>query len=98
LDRLVEKGYYPHRAEAIRYAIKLLVLEHGNLRLPVIVPDHVGAEEVQNLFAEFLRERNPLCSFDCPYYHSCNVNATCFQGVLAEFVFWLKAKIQGEIE
>jgi len=31
LDRLVKKGYYPNRAEAIRFAVRDLLLMHNRL-------------------------------------------------------------------
>jgi len=32
LDQLVEKRYYPDRAEAIRIAIRCLIKEHGQMK------------------------------------------------------------------
>jgi len=36
LDRLVKEHYFPHRAEAIRNAIQLLIDEHRNLSISLL--------------------------------------------------------------
>lgn len=96
LDQLVDKDFYPHRAEAIRIGIRLLVQEHGNLKVPILIPDFVGVREIQNLFRQFFTEKRTICPFHCPHHQDCYVDPGCFKRVLTDFVFWLKEKAHKE--
>lgn len=93
---LVQKGYYPNRAEAIRFSMRLLVDDHGDQSLPIAVPPYTGVKDIQALFKEFLKEGKAVCPLDCPQHKNCYVEPECFQRVLIDFVFWLKEKIHKE--
>lgn len=92
-SRLVKKGYYPNRAEAIRFSMRLLVDDHGDLSLPIAIPPYTGVKDVQNLFNEFLKEGRTLCPPDCPQHNKCYADPGCFLRVLIDFILWLKEKI-----
>ena len=93
VSRLVQKGYYPNRAEAIRFAMRLLVDDHGDRNLPIAIPPYTGKKDIQDLFEKFLREGKAVCPLDCPQHKNCYVEPGCFQRVLIDFIFWLKEKI-----